>query len=49
MSGFVQARLREDTQLLKTLAECRELPSMQRAYMQFWEKLFLSMKRKRNA
>jgi hypothetical protein len=37
-SEFVQARLREDTQLLKTLAECRELPSMQRAYMQFWEK-----------
>jgi hypothetical protein len=35
---FVQARLREDTQLLKTLAECREFPSMQRAYMQFWEK-----------
>jgi hypothetical protein len=27
---FVQARLREDTQLLKTLGECRELPSMQR-------------------
>ena len=37
-SDFVQARLREDTQLLQTLAECRELPSMQRAYMQFWEK-----------
>jgi hypothetical protein len=37
-SGFVQARLREDTQLLKTLSECREFPSMQRAYMQFWEK-----------
>jgi len=35
---FVQARLREDTQLLKTLGECRELPSMQRAYVQFWEK-----------
>src|SRR6201995_6207795 len=35
---FVKARLREDTQLLKTLAECREFPSMQRAYMQFWEK-----------
>jgi hypothetical protein len=35
---FVQARLREDTHLLKTLAECREYPSMQRAYMQFWEK-----------
>jgi hypothetical protein len=37
-SGFVQARLQEDTQLLKTLAECRELPSMQRAYVHFWEK-----------
>ena len=35
---FVQARLREDTQLLKTLAECKEFPRMQRAYMQFWEK-----------
>ena len=35
---FVQARLREDTQLLKTLSECREFPSMQRAYIQFWEK-----------
>ena len=35
---FVQARLREDTRLLQTLGECRELPSMQRAYMQFWEK-----------
>jgi hypothetical protein len=37
-SGFVQARLREDYQLFQTLAECREAPSMQRAYMQFWEK-----------
>src|ERR1700759_2244048 len=37
-SEFVQARLREDTHLLKTLSECREFPSMQRAYMQFWEK-----------
>jgi hypothetical protein len=35
---FVQARLREDTQLLQTLGECREFPSMQRVYMQFWEK-----------
>jgi Phasin protein len=35
---FVQARLREDSQLLRTLGECREVPSMQRAYMQFWEK-----------
>ena len=37
-SGFVQARLREDTHLLQTLSECREFPSMQRAYIQFWEK-----------
>src|ERR1700760_339686 len=37
-SGFVQARLQEDAHLLKTLSECREFPSMQRAYMQFWEK-----------
>ena len=35
---FVQARLREDSRLLQTLGECREFPSMQRAYMQFWEK-----------
>ena len=35
---FVQARLREDTRLLQTLGECKELPSMQRAYTQFWEK-----------
>ena len=35
---FVGARLHEDTQLLQTLRECRELPSMQRAYVQFWEK-----------
>ena len=37
-TGFVQARLREDSQLLQTLGQCRELPSMQRAYMQFLEK-----------
>jgi hypothetical protein len=37
-SGFVEARLREDSKLLQTLQECRELPSMQRAYVQFWEK-----------
>jgi hypothetical protein len=35
---FVGARLHEDSQLLQTLRECRELPSMQRAYVQFWEK-----------
>jgi hypothetical protein len=35
---FVGGRLHEDTQLLQTLRECRELPSMQRAYVQFWEK-----------
>jgi hypothetical protein len=35
---FVGARLHEDAQLLQTLHECRELPSMQRAYVQFWEK-----------
>jgi hypothetical protein len=28
---FVQARLREDSQLLRTLGECREFPSVQRA------------------
>src|SRR3984893_8996065 len=37
-SEFVGARLHEDSQLLQTLRECRELPSMQRAYVQFWEK-----------
>jgi hypothetical protein len=35
---FVVARLHEDSQLLQTLRECRELPSMQRAYGQFLEK-----------
>jgi hypothetical protein len=35
---FVGARLREDSRLLQTLRECKELPSMQRAYVQFWEK-----------
>jgi flagellar biosynthesis/type III secretory pathway chaperone len=37
-TGFVEARLREDSKLLQTLQECRELPSMQRAYVQFWGK-----------
>jgi hypothetical protein len=37
-SGFVEERLREDSKLLQTLHECTELPSMQRAYMQFWGK-----------
>lgn len=37
---FVGARLREDFRLLQTLGECRELPSMQRAYVQFWEEAF---------
>jgi Phasin protein len=35
---FVGARLHEDSQLLQALGECRELPSVQRAYAQFWEK-----------
>ena len=46
---FVGARLHEESQLLQTLRECKGLPSMQRAYVQFWEKLFPSMKRKRSA
>src|ERR1700730_9837559 len=37
---FVAAGLHEDSQLLQTLRECRELPSMQRACGQFWEKAF---------
>jgi hypothetical protein len=37
-SEFVGARLREDSRLLQTLGECRDLPSMQRAYVQFWKK-----------
>ena len=37
---FVGARLHEDSQLLQTLRECKGLPSMQRAYVQFWEKAF---------
>ena len=35
---FVGARLHEDSQLLQTLLGCRGLPSMQRAYVQYWEK-----------
>src|SRR3984893_8823760 len=35
---FVGAPLHEDSQLLQTLRECKGLPSMQRAYVQFWEK-----------
>lgn len=35
---FVGARLHEDSQLLQTLRGCKGLPSMQRAYVQFWEK-----------
>jgi Phasin protein len=35
---FVGTRLHEDSQLLQTLRECKGLPSMQRAYVQFWEK-----------
>jgi hypothetical protein len=35
---FIGARLHEESQLLQSLRESRELPSMQRAYMQFWEK-----------
>jgi hypothetical protein len=37
-TGFIGARLHEDTQLLQTLRECKGLPDMQRAYMQFLEK-----------
>jgi hypothetical protein len=37
---FVGARLHEDSQLLLTLRECKGLPSVQRAYLQFWEKAF---------
>jgi capsid portal protein len=37
---FIGARLHEDSQLLQTLRECRELPNMQRAYVQFLEKAF---------
>jgi hypothetical protein len=35
---FVGARLHEESQLLQTLRECKGLPSMQRAYVQFWGK-----------
>jgi hypothetical protein len=37
-TDFLGVRLREDAQLLKSLHECKELPSVQRAYVQFWEK-----------
>jgi hypothetical protein len=35
---FVGARLHEDSRLLQTLRECRTVPSMQRAYAQYWQK-----------
>jgi Phasin protein len=35
---FVGARLHEDSEFLQTLRECKGLPSMQRAYVQFWQK-----------
>jgi len=35
---FVAARLREDSQLLPTLFECKEVLSLQRVYAQFWGK-----------
>jgi len=35
---FIGARLQEDFQLLQTLRECRGVPDMQRAYVQFLEK-----------
>jgi Phasin protein len=35
---FVGARMREDSQLFQTLLDCKELPSMQHAYVQFWVK-----------
>jgi hypothetical protein len=37
---FIGARLHEDSELLQTLRECRALPNMQRAYVQFLEKAF---------
>ena len=37
-TGFIGARLHEDSQLLQTLRECKGLPDMQRAYGQFLEK-----------
>jgi len=37
-TDFVGARLREDTQLYQTLLACKELPTMQRAYMDFCQK-----------
>jgi hypothetical protein len=39
-TDFVGARLHEDSQLLQTLRECKGLPSVQRAYVQFWQKAF---------
>src|ERR1700682_483636 len=38
LTEFGGARLHEDSQLLQTLRECRALPSIQSAYVQFWEK-----------
>lgn len=39
-TDFIGARLHEDSQLLQTLRECRGVPNMQRAYVQFLEKAF---------
>jgi hypothetical protein len=37
-TDFIGARARENSQFLNTLRECKELSSVQRAYMQFWGK-----------
>lgn len=37
---FVGMRLREDNLLLQTLHDCKTLPEMQHAYVQFWQNAF---------
>ena len=39
-ADFIGLRTRENTQLLQTLHECKELSSVQRAYLEFWRKAF---------
>jgi hypothetical protein len=37
-TGFIGARMHEDSQFLQALRECRSVPDVQRSYVQFLEK-----------
>lgn len=39
-TDFVGTRLHEDNLLLQTLHNCKTLPEMQHAYIQFWQNAF---------